>query len=68
MGTNGCKFEDRDLSYRESAEPELSYVFTHAITQEVAYQSLLLAQRQQLHHAIVFHVDQPEWKFFYVPR
>lgn len=38
-----------DLTGVETPEPDLSYVFNHIITQEVAYQTLLFAQRQQLH-------------------
>ena len=44
--------EARDFSYMESPEPELTYLFKHAITQEVTYQSLLFAQRRQLHQAV----------------
>src|SRR5260221_2898479 len=43
--------QERDFSYQESPEPELTYLFKHAITQEVTYQSLLFAQRRQLHQA-----------------
>ncbi len=46
-----------DLSHREFTpldvpEPELTYVFKHIITQEVAYETLLFAQRRQLHRSV----------------
>ena len=44
--------EDRDFSHMQSPEPELSYLFNHAITQEVTYQSLLFTQRRQLHYSV----------------
>ncbi|HVO42766.1 MAG TPA: adenylate/guanylate cyclase domain-containing protein [Aggregatilineales bacterium] len=44
--------EERDFSYLELPEPDLTYLFKHAITQEVTYQSLLFAQRRQLHQTV----------------
>jgi tetratricopeptide (TPR) repeat protein len=38
-----------DLTDVETPDPDLSYIFNHIITQEVAYQTLLFAHRQQLH-------------------
>src|SRR5262249_49885931 len=32
--------------------PELEYLFRHALVQEVAYESLLKADRRRLHHAV----------------
>lgn len=42
----------RDLTLLDMPEPELSYIFRHIITQEVAYQTLLFAQRKQIHRAV----------------
>lgn len=39
-------------------EPDLSYVFKHAITQEVAYGLLLYAQRQSLHRGVAEWYEQ----------
>ncbi len=36
----------------EAPEPELTYIFKHIITQEVAYETLLFAQRRQLHRTV----------------
>jgi predicted ATPase len=41
-----------ELIYRQGLLPEPAYVFKHAIIQEVAYNSLLLRQRRELHRAV----------------
>jgi predicted ATPase len=41
-----------DLTPVEVPEPELTYIFKHIITQEVAYETLLFAQRRQLHRTV----------------
>ena len=41
-----------DLTRLESPDPELAYLFTHVITQEVAYDLLVFAQRRPLHQAV----------------
>jgi tetratricopeptide (TPR) repeat protein len=38
-----------ELIYEKTLYPELSYVFKHALTQDVAYGSLLRPQRKELH-------------------
>ncbi len=40
------------LTARDAPPPELSYVFRHVITQEVAYSLLTFAQRHDLHRAV----------------
>ncbi len=42
----------------EASEPELTYIFKHIITQEVAYETLLFAQRRQLHTAVARWYEQ----------
>ncbi|MFX1412052.1 MAG: tetratricopeptide repeat protein, partial [Promethearchaeota archaeon] len=42
----------RDLTLLEALEPELSYLFKHVITQQVTYDTLLFAQRRELHRAV----------------
>lgn len=44
--------ENRDLVVRESPAPDLAYLFKHIITQEVAYNMMLFAQRRELHRAV----------------
>jgi len=41
-----------DLTPLEAPEPDLSYMFKHIITQEVAYNLMLFEQRRQLHQSI----------------
>jgi class 3 adenylate cyclase/tetratricopeptide (TPR) repeat protein len=44
--------EQLDLTPLETPEPELTYIFRHATTQEVAYGTLLFAQRRGLHRTV----------------
>jgi class 3 adenylate cyclase/tetratricopeptide (TPR) repeat protein len=44
--------ERLDLTPLESPEPDLSYIFKHIITQEVAYNLMLFAQRRELHRGV----------------
>jgi class 3 adenylate cyclase len=41
-----------EFIYEKSLFPELEYIFKHAITQEVAYNSLLLKRRKAIHEKI----------------
>ena len=43
---------NQDLTLLESLEPELSYIFKHVITQQVAYDTLLFSQRRELHKRV----------------
>lgn len=42
----------QEFTTLEAPEPDLTYVFRQIVTQEVAYQTLLYAQRRQLHLAV----------------
>ena len=42
----------RQLTTLEAEDPEPAYAFRHVITQQVAYGTLLFAQRRELHHDI----------------
>ena len=44
--------ERLDITPRHAPEPDLAYIFKHAILQEVVYGSLLFAQRHELHRAV----------------
>lgn len=44
--------ERLDLTPLETPEPELSYIFKHVITQEVAYNLMAFVQRRRLHQAV----------------
>jgi len=47
-----------EFIYEKSLFPELEYVFKHALTQEVAYNSLLLKRRQDLHTRIARAIEE----------
>jgi class 3 adenylate cyclase/tetratricopeptide (TPR) repeat protein len=44
--------QGRELIYEKRLFPELEYIFKHALTQEVAYGSLLLKRRKEIHGRI----------------
>jgi tetratricopeptide (TPR) repeat protein len=44
--------QNLEFIYEKSLFPELEYIFKHAFTQEVAYNSLLLARRKEIHEKI----------------
>lgn len=43
---------EAELLYARGVPPQTTYVFKHALTQDVAYKSLLTTQRQALHHRV----------------
>ena len=47
-----------EFIYEKSLFPELEYIFKHALTQEVAYQSLLLKRRKEIHQRIGQAVEE----------
>jgi predicted ATPase/class 3 adenylate cyclase len=44
--------KDSELVYERGIYPQSNYVFKHALTQEVAYNSLLLKKRKEIHQEI----------------
>jgi class 3 adenylate cyclase/tetratricopeptide (TPR) repeat protein/ribosomal protein L40E len=46
-----------ELIYEKSLFPELSYMFKHALTHEVAYNSLLFQRRKELHYVIGLAIE-----------
>jgi class 3 adenylate cyclase len=46
------------LTLVESETPDLAYIFKHAVTQEVAYNLMLYAQRRQLHQAVAEWIEK----------
>jgi class 3 adenylate cyclase/tetratricopeptide (TPR) repeat protein len=44
--------EKQELTVLEKPDPDISYLFKHIITQEVAYNLLLFSQRRSLHRAM----------------
>jgi class 3 adenylate cyclase/tetratricopeptide (TPR) repeat protein len=47
-----------NLTLVESESPDLSYIFKHAVTQEVAYNLMLFSQRRQLHQAVAEWIEK----------
>jgi class 3 adenylate cyclase/tetratricopeptide (TPR) repeat protein len=47
-----------EFIYKKSLFPELEYIFKHALTQEVAYNSLLIKIRKELHEKIGQAIEQ----------
>ncbi len=45
------------LTLLESEEPDLDYIFKHAVTQQVAYNLMLFSQRRQLHQAMAEWIE-----------
>ena len=50
--TNLLSLQGLEFIYEKSLFPELEYIFKHAFTQEVAYNSLLLARKREIHEKI----------------
>jgi adenylate cyclase len=48
----------QDFTWLEEPEPNLAYCFKHLLTQEAAYQTLLYAQRRELHRAVAGWYEQ----------
>ena len=44
--------KDAELIYEKVISPQLSYIFQHAMTRELLYNSLLVRKRRELHRAI----------------
>jgi tetratricopeptide (TPR) repeat protein len=47
-----------ELTSLEREQPERVHLFRHALTQEVAYQSLLFARRRELHRRVGEHLER----------
>jgi class 3 adenylate cyclase len=47
-----------EFIYEKSLFPELEYIFKHALTQEVAYNSLLLKRRSEIHKRIAEAIEK----------
>ncbi|MDP9325078.1 MAG: AAA family ATPase, partial [Candidatus Dormibacteraeota bacterium] len=47
-----------DLIYEMTHQPDLAYMFKHALTHEVAYSTLLLQRRRELHALIGLAVEE----------
>ncbi len=52
LKSNLLNLQGLEFIYEKSLFPELEYVFRHALTQEVAYNSLLAKRRKEIHDRI----------------
>lgn len=57
---DGClgSLEMTDLVRKRSLQPDLEYVFKHALTQDVAYNSLLRTDRREIHERIGLVIEE----------
>jgi class 3 adenylate cyclase/tetratricopeptide (TPR) repeat protein len=49
--------QNLEFIYEKSLFPELEYIFKHAVTQEVAYDSILMQRRKELHARIGMAIE-----------
>ncbi len=52
LKTHLLNLQGLEFIYEKTLFPELEYIFKHALTQEVAYNSLLLKRRKEIHERI----------------
>jgi class 3 adenylate cyclase/tetratricopeptide (TPR) repeat protein len=50
--------QNLEFIYEKSLLPELEYIFKHAVTQEVAYDSILIQRRRELHERIGMAIER----------
>lgn len=50
--------QSAEFIYEETPFPELEYIFKHALTQEVAYSTLLLKKRKDIHEKIAEAIEK----------
>ena len=57
---DGCmrSLEQMDFIRAKAIHPDLEYVFKHALTQEVAYNGLLISHRREIHERIALVMEQ----------
>jgi class 3 adenylate cyclase/tetratricopeptide (TPR) repeat protein len=58
LGTYLSQLQALEFIYQKAVFPELEYIFKHALTQEVAYMSLLLKKRKQIHEKIAKAIEE----------
>ncbi len=53
-----AELRNLELIYETGYSPELSYMFKHALTHDVAYSTLLLDRRRVLHHGVAMAIEE----------
>ncbi len=56
--TSLLTLQDLEFIYEKSLFPELEYIFKHALTQEVAYNSLLIKKRKEIHEQVGHAIEE----------
>jgi class 3 adenylate cyclase/tetratricopeptide (TPR) repeat protein len=57
LAPNLAQLEAVDLIRAGRREPDVQYIFKHALTQEVAYDGLLKSERQKLHERVAYAME-----------
>jgi class 3 adenylate cyclase/tetratricopeptide (TPR) repeat protein len=57
LEANLAGLEELELVRERRRDPELEYVFAHALVQETTYDSILVERRQGLHHAVATAIE-----------
>ena len=52
------RLRDAEFIYEQPAFPDVDYIFKHALTQEVAYNSLLIERRKALHERAAKAIEE----------
>ena len=58
LKSNLLNLQGLEFIYEKSLFPELEYIFRHALTQEVAYNSLLVKRRKEIHEKIAQAIEE----------
>jgi predicted ATPase len=58
LGSELQALQQSELITEKNFFPELEYMFKHALTQDVAYNSLLLKQRKELHTRVAAAIEE----------
>jgi tetratricopeptide (TPR) repeat protein len=58
LKTHLLNLQGLEFIYEKSLFPELEYIFKHALTQEVAYNSLLSSRRREIHKRIGSAIEE----------
>jgi len=53
-----ASLQRKEFLYEQPAFPEVEYIFKHALTQEVAYNSVLIERRKALHEQTARAIEQ----------
>ena len=53
-----AELQSLEVVYRQGLLPEPAYIFKHAVIQDVAYNSLLLQRRKELHQAVGTAIEE----------